>query len=558
LGTKYVQKGHKAILSKRRIHTVFTYAAAVACSLFLLAAVRPAWGADVVPDGGGRAQAGAPPGAQAQVQGQVRAAASGPSYAVQGIDVSSHDHSTGPIDWYGVAAGGVQFAYVKATEGTSYVNPYFHDDYNAAKSVGILTGAYVFARPDKRNPVAEANFFIDRAEWVNDSRTLIPFLDLEWPYASLNLPACWGLTQAEMVGYIRAFVDTVRARTGRDMMIYTNTNWWNPCTGNNTSFAANPLDIAGYTSNPPPLPSGWTNYAIWQYAAGNPSIAGRYDRDAFNGEYPALTALAGDVPAMSAPISLMAQVNDRYVSAQNAGRGPLVANATAPGLWEQFDQIDAGGGFIALRSRVNGRYVTADNAGTSPLIANRYAIGGWEQFQIIDNGDGTISLLARVNGRYVTADNAGTSPLIANRTAIGWWERFKKIGRPPVVSLLSHANGRYVTAESGGRLPLIANRSAIGPWEQFERIDAGGGFIALRSRANGRYVTAERAGASPLIANRALVGTWEQFQPVNNPDGTVSLLARANGRYVTADNAGASPLIANRVLSGPWESFTIS
>jgi GH25 family lysozyme M1 (1,4-beta-N-acetylmuramidase) len=498
-----------------------------------------------------------PPGTQAQ--GQVRAAASGPSYAVQGIDVSSHDHSTGPIDWYGVAAGGVQFAYVKATEGTSYANPYFHDDYNAAKSVGILTGAYVFARPDKRNPVAEANFFIDRAEWVNDSRTLIPFLDLEWPYGSLNLPACWGLTQAEMVGYIRAFVDTVRGRTGRDMMIYTNTNWWNPCTGNNTSFAANPLDIAGYTSNPPPLPSGWTNFAIWQYAPGNPSIAGNYDRDAFNGDYSALTALAGDVPAMSAPISLMAQVNDRYVSAQNGGRSPLAANATGPGVWEQLDQVDAGGGFIALRSRINGRYVTAENAGASWLIANRPVIGLWEQFQVVNNPDGTISLLARVNGRYVTAENAGAAPLIANRTGIDVWEKFKKIGPPPVISLLAHVNGRYVTAENAARSPLIANRAGIGLWEQFDQIDAGGGFIALRSRVNGRYVCADNGGQSPLIANRFIIGVWEQFQLVHNPgDGTISLISRVNGRYVTAENGGASWLIANRPAIGIWEKFRMS
>ncbi|CAG6398805.1 hypothetical protein SCOCK_770028 [Actinacidiphila cocklensis] len=28
-------------------------------------------------------------------------------------------------------------------------------------------------------------------------------------------------------------------------------------------------------------------------------------------------------------------------------------------------------------------YVTAENAGASPLIANRATIGGWEQFDLI-------------------------------------------------------------------------------------------------------------------------------------------------------------------------------
>jgi hypothetical protein len=31
----------------------------------------------------------------------------------------------------------------------------------------------------------------------------------------------------------------------------------------------------------------------------------------------------------------------------------------------------------------NNRYVTAENAGAQPLIANRTAIGGWEQFDLI-------------------------------------------------------------------------------------------------------------------------------------------------------------------------------
>jgi hypothetical protein len=72
-------------------------------------------------------------------------------------------------------------------------------------------------------------------------------------------------------------------------------------------------------------------------------------------------------------------------------------------------------------------YVTADNAGASPLIANRTAIGTWETFQLIRNSNGTVSLLALANTMYVTAENAGASPLIANRTAIGTWEQFDLI-----------------------------------------------------------------------------------------------------------------------------------
>jgi lysophospholipase L1-like esterase len=126
-------------------------------------------------------------------------------------------------------------------------------------------------------------------------------------------------------------------------------------------------------------------------------------------------------------ISFRAHANGKYVTADNAGASPLIANRTAIGSWEQFDEIDQGSGNIGLRAHANSHYVTAENAGASALIANRTAIGLWETFQLIHNGDGSVSLRALVNNMYVTADNAGASPLIANRTAIGLWEEFDLI-----------------------------------------------------------------------------------------------------------------------------------
>ncbi|HEU5107536.1 MAG TPA: hypothetical protein VFT95_03075, partial [Micromonosporaceae bacterium] len=126
-------------------------------------------------------------------------------------------------------------------------------------------------------------------------------------------------------------------------------------------------------------------------------------------------------------ISLRAHANNMFVSADNAGAGPLIANRTAVGPWEQFDLIDRGGGNVALRARANNMYVCAEQAGAQPLIANRTAIGGWETFQLIRNPDGSVSLRAQANNMFVTAENAGAGPLIANRTAVGPWEEFDLI-----------------------------------------------------------------------------------------------------------------------------------
>ena len=384
---------------------------------------QPVNAADSSPDGGGRANAGVKPGASTS---SASASATVPTgYTIRGIDVSSHDHNLGPIDWPAVAANGYKFAYIKATEGETYLNPYFAGDYAAAKAAGLLVGAYHFARPDGRDPVTEANFFIDNAQFLKDRQTLVPMVDIEWPYWS-GAPTCYGLTTTEFSNWIRAFSNQVKTRIGRVPMIYTNTNFWNPCTGNNATFGDHPLDIAGYTTTRPPLPAGWTKETVWQYAAGDASQPGNYSQNVFNGDYAALTQLTS-APAAAAPVAFRARVNSRYVVAESAGAKPLIANRTAIGLWEQFDVIDAGGGFVALRSRANGKYVVAESAGTQPLIANRTAIGPWEKFTIINNSDGTISLRANANGRYVVAESAGAKPLIANRTAIGLWEKFDKI-----------------------------------------------------------------------------------------------------------------------------------
>ena len=129
-------------------------------------------------------------------------------------------------------------------------------------------------------------------------------------------------------------------------------------------------------------------------------------------------------------------------------------------------------GVISLRAHANGDYVTADNAGTSPLIANRTAIGTWEEFDLINNADGSISFRAHANNDIVTAENAGASSLIANRTAIGGWEEFDLIHNADgSVSFRAHANGDIVTAENAGASALIANRTAIGTWEEFDLIN---------------------------------------------------------------------------------------
>ncbi|MFC0599543.1 lysozyme [Streptomyces palmae] len=205
--------------------------------------------------------------------------------SVEGVDVSGHQ---GNVPWSTLWNSGVRFAYVKATEGTSYTNPYFAQQYNGSYNIGMIRGSYHFALPNVSSGASQANYFVDHGGgWSRDGKTLPGALDIEYnPYGS----TCYGLSQASMVNWLKDFSNTYRARTGRDPVIYTSTSWWKTCTGNNGSFGSiNPLWIPRYGSSVGELPAGWGFHTIWQYTSTGPTVG---DHDSFNGAYDRLQALA--------------------------------------------------------------------------------------------------------------------------------------------------------------------------------------------------------------------------------------------------------------------------
>jgi len=222
---------------------------------------------------GGSASAGGGGG------GEVSAAAPA-GYPIRGIDVSKWQ---GTVNWTKVASVD-KFAYIKATEGSTYLSPAFADQYTGARTAGLYVGAYAFGRPDS-NAVSQADYFVAHSRYAPDGRTLPPMLDMEWPY-TLNgkLVAkypCYGLTTTQMVAWLHAFINEVKLKTGSPTMIYTAASWWNQCTGKTKDFASEPLDVASWSSKPPTtLPSGWTHWTMWQYADAG-SLPG--DQDAFYG-----------------------------------------------------------------------------------------------------------------------------------------------------------------------------------------------------------------------------------------------------------------------------------
>ena len=96
------------------------------------------------------------------------------AYPVRGIDVSHHQ---GPIDWAAVAADGVDFAYIKATEGGNFRDTRFAENWTGAGAAGIARGAYHFFTLCRSGTLQAANF---TAVVPPTPGMLPPVVDLEY------------------------------------------------------------------------------------------------------------------------------------------------------------------------------------------------------------------------------------------------------------------------------------------------------------------------------------------------------------------------------------------
>lgn len=188
----------------------------------------------------------------------------------QGVDVASQQHAGGAsIDWPQVAADGYKFAFIKATEGSYYVNPYFASDYRAAKAAGLVAAAYHFANPSYSGGTLQADFAANAAQYAADGKTLPIVADMEYdPYATADhTNECYGLTHAAMVAWLTAFSAELVRRTGNPPIIYTTAGWWNKCTGSSKAFGTDQLWIASWDVASPTLPAGWRKWQFWQYTS---------------------------------------------------------------------------------------------------------------------------------------------------------------------------------------------------------------------------------------------------------------------------------------------------
>ncbi len=95
-------------------------------------------------------------------------------YEMRGVDVS---HYQGTIDWEKLAEQDLDFAFIKATEGSSYLDECFYDNWRAAGKTELYIGAYHFFSFDSEGR-KQAEFFIDTVG--NLEGKLPPVIDVEF------------------------------------------------------------------------------------------------------------------------------------------------------------------------------------------------------------------------------------------------------------------------------------------------------------------------------------------------------------------------------------------
>jgi GH25 family lysozyme M1 (1,4-beta-N-acetylmuramidase) len=168
---------------------------------------------------------------------------------VKGIDVASYQSST-------PSTAGLGFVMVKATEGTSYVNPKHASQVSHARAAGVVVGHYHFARPGSMS--AQVSYFLQHAGVKAGD-----LLALDWEDA--------GVSGADKDAFVKA---AQKASPAHRVLLYCNRDFW--LNRDTTSVCGDGLWIADPDADAghPRVQHAWT---VHQY-----SSSGGLDRDVAN------------------------------------------------------------------------------------------------------------------------------------------------------------------------------------------------------------------------------------------------------------------------------------
>jgi lysozyme len=343
------------------------------------------------------------------------AVASGATYA-KGVDVS---HFNGPIDWLSVTSASYQFAYAKATEGTT-ISDVTYPLNRAAKSLGLRFGAYHFARPGgsgdagiAADAIAEADYFLNVAQPL--AGELPPVLDMETK---------GGLAPAALEAWTNAWLDEVEARTGVAALVYTSPNFWKTALTETQSVASagHPLWVAHWTTGAAPLvPAGnWAgqSWTFWQWTdcVNVPGFQHCSDGDRFQGPDPAAVAIPKyptGAPSASTPPTIVGVPQTAKTLAGIPGTWAGGKPVTFAYQWQRCDA--AGGSCVPIAGATAETYlpVTDDLGHALSLAVTALAAGG----SATSTSPPTVAVAA--GGATAARPAATTAPTVTGTPVVG-------------------------------------------------------------------------------------------------------------------------------------------
>ena len=204
----------------------------------------------------------------------------------EGVDVSNWQ---GNINFAEVKNAGIEIVYIKASEGTSFVDPYLESNYANAKANGLKVGFYHYLTATSvAGAIRQANFFA----------SVIAGKEVDCRLA-MDYEEFFGEGKTEINEIAVAFIERLRQITGKDVIVYSNLNNIRNTFGDDVALEGD-LWVA-YYGNPNNLinvNSSWETYIGIQYTSSGrvPGISGNVDRDRFSKEI-----LINNVPGENVP-----------------------------------------------------------------------------------------------------------------------------------------------------------------------------------------------------------------------------------------------------------------
>lgn len=174
------------------------------------------------------------------------------SYPVKGVDVSTYQ---GNIDWPVLAKNDLIFAFIKATEGSSYQDENFIYNWNEASKTNLIIGAYHFFSYETSG-ATQAQNYIKTVPIKKDA--MPPVVDLEFygSYDVFNPP-----DNATTLKELNVLLNQLEAHYGKKPIIYTSTKPYMTYLENN--YADYPIWIRNFYACP--ILSDQKQWTFWQY-----------------------------------------------------------------------------------------------------------------------------------------------------------------------------------------------------------------------------------------------------------------------------------------------------